>query len=33
MYVQEVMRLIYIVYFIGISLFMVFFIVKVKGKG
>ncbi|GEM_PF-2630708 len=32
MYVQEVVRLIYITYFIGISLFMVFFIVKVKGK-
>jgi len=32
MYVQQVMMVIYILYFIGVSLFMVFFIRKVRGK-
>jgi len=33
MYVQEVIRIIYIVYFIGVTAFMFFFIRKVRGKG
>ena len=32
MYVQEVIRIIYIVYFIGVTAFMFFFIRKVRGK-
>lgn len=33
MYVQEVIRAIYIAYFIGVTIFMFFFIRKVRGKG
>jgi len=33
MYVQEVIRIVYMTYFIGVVLFMVFFILKVRGRG
>jgi len=33
MYIQEVIRIVYMTYFIGVVLFMVFFILKVRGRG
>jgi|Deesub1362B_J571_1020462.scaffolds.fasta_scaffold05799_3 hypothetical protein len=33
MLVQEAVRLLYIIYFVGASLFMVFFIIKVRKRG